>query len=181
MSMPKVITISGEPGSGTTTIGQLLSKELNIKMVYIGEIFRELAGVYNMTLSEFGEYAEDNPDIDHELDTRQVEIAKQGDIILEGRLSGWMMKKNKIEAFKILLTADLDTRVQRIMGREGKDYEQVKAEILKREACEQERYTDFYDADYHDQSYYDLIIDTSELTPDEIVEKIKDAINNYKN
>lgn len=181
MSLPKVITISGEPGSGTTTIGQLLSQEFNIKMVYIGAIFRELAGVYNMTLSEFGEYAEDNPDVDHELDTRQVEIAKQGDVILEGRLSGWMMKMNKIKAFKILLTADLDIRISRIMDREKKDYEQVKAEILKREACENERYSDFYDADYQDQSYYDLIINTSELTPNEIVKKIKDAINNNEN
>ena len=73
----------------------ILTQQL-IKMVYVGAIFRELAGIYNMSLSEFGEYAEDNPDIDHELDIRQVEIAKQGDVILEGRLSGWMMKKNKI-------------------------------------------------------------------------------------
>ena len=180
MTKPSVITISGDPGSGTTTIGQLLSKELNIKMVYVGAIFRELAGLYDMTLSEFGKYAENNPDIDHELDTRQVEIAKKGNVILEGRLSGWMMKKSKIRAFKVLLTADLDTRVSRVMGRENKSFEQVKEEILKREACEHERYTDFYDANYQDQSYYDLIIDTSELTPDEIVKKIIDAMAKYQ-
>jgi predicted cytidylate kinase len=172
MSKPSVITISGEPGTGTTTIATMLSKKTGLRMVYTGETFRELAKEHNMELSEFSTYADSNPKIDLELDARQMDHARKGNVILEGRLAGWLMKNNKIDAFTILLTADLEIRVNRIMGRENKSYNQVKQEILEREKCEMERYQKFYTVNYLDNSHYDLIIDTSDLTPDEIVNKI---------
>ncbi len=169
-----VITLSGVPGTGTTTIAKLLSEKINLQLIYIGETFRMLAKEYKMTLEEFGAFAKDNPKIDEELDKRQLELAHKGDIILEGRLSGWMAKKNGIDAFKILLTADLETRIKRIMGREGKSYFQVKTEILAREQVELNRYIDLYGVNYRDPHHYDLIIDTSNLTPEQIVDKIID-------
>ncbi len=172
-----VITISGVPGSGTTTIAKLLSTKLNLRLVYIGEIFRELAKQYNMSLSEFGSFAKENPKIDQELDNRQVDHARSGNVILEGRLSGWMTKNNNVEAFKILLSADLDTRVNRIMGRENKDYDQVKEEIISREQTELQRYEKIYGINYQDHSHYDLVIETTNLTPEQIVEKIIENLN----
>jgi predicted cytidylate kinase len=172
LSKSKVITLSGVPGTGTTTIARLLSEQLEIRMVYIGEIFRNIAEKYNMTLEEFSTFAQDNPKIDNELDEKQIEYAKNGDIILEGRLSGCMLEKNRIDSFKILLTADLDTRIKRIMGREDKEYDQVKSEILFREECERDRYLRLYNMDYLDESHYDLIINTTNLSPEEIVDKI---------
>jgi predicted cytidylate kinase len=168
----KVITLSGVPGSGTTTIGQMLSKELNLKMVYIGEIFRDLAKEYDMSLDEFGKFADNNPEIDRRLDEKQLEYGRMGNIILEGRLSGCIMKINNIDSFKILLIADLDTRVKRIMNRENKSYEQVRTEIETRESGEVERYKKLYNLDYKDHSHYDVIIDTTNLTPEQIVIKI---------
>lgn len=176
MPKPKVITISGVPGSGTSTIAKMLSKELNLKLIYTGETFRELAKEYNMSLPEFSEFAESNTEIDNELDKRQLEHAKKGDTILEGRLAGWLTKSNDINALKVLLTADLETRVNRVMGREKKSYSQVKNEILKRETSELERYQRLYDVNYKDQVHYDIIIDTTNLTPREIVEKIISAL-----
>ena len=172
MTNKPVLTISGVPGSGTTTIAQLLAEKLELRMVYIGEIFRELAKEYKMTLEEFGEYAEGNPEIDHELDQRQIEYGKKGNIILEGRLSGCMMKKNNINAFKVLLTAELEERIKRIMGRENKRYDLVKEEIESRENLELERYKKIYDLNYLDLSVYDLVMDTTHMTPEQIVVKI---------
>ena len=100
-----IITISGVPGTGTTTIAQLLSKELGLKMIYIGELFRELAKKYKMSLEEFGEFAKNNPKIDQELDEQQIKYGKQGNVILEGRLSGCMMIKNNIE-FCFIITVN---------------------------------------------------------------------------
>jgi predicted cytidylate kinase len=177
MQKPIVITISGVPGSGTTTIAKMLSDKLEMKMIYIGEIFRELAKEYNMTLMEFGELATDNPKIDKELDARQVKYAKLGNIVLEGRLSGWMVKKNGIKAFKVLLTADLETRINRVMNREGKSYRLVRREIEVREQCELDRYIKLYDINYQNPSYYDLIIDTSNLTPEQIIQQIIEKMN----
>jgi predicted cytidylate kinase len=180
MTQPKVITISGEPGTGTTTIANHLSVHTGYKLVYIGETFRELAREKGLTLPDLGDYAENHPEVDFELDARQVEQARGGNVILEGRLSGWLLKTNQVPAFKVLLTADLDTRVKRIVGREGKDYEQVKAEVLEREECEQERYKKYYNTKYNDKSHYDLIIDTSNLTPEDITQRILSEYSEFE-
>jgi cytidylate kinase len=174
-----VITLSGVPGTGTTTIAKLLAKELDLKMVYIGEIFRSLAKEYGMTLEKFSTFAQDNPKIDNELDQKQIEYARKGNLILEGRLSGCMLEKNKIDSFKILLTADLDTRIKRVMGREDKEYDLVKSEIEFREECERNRYLVLYNMDYLDESHYDLVIDTSKLKPEEIVERIINDLQDF--
>jgi predicted cytidylate kinase len=171
-----VITLSGVPGTGTTTIAKLLSKKLNLKLVYIGETFRTIAREYKMTLEEFGKFAKDNPEIDKELDDRQLALARTGNIILEGRLSGWMVKKNGINAFSILLTADLETRIKRIMGREGKAYSEVKEEILNREQVELNRYLELYSINYQNPAHYSMVIDTTHLTPEEIIKIITDNV-----
>lgn len=112
------ITISGTPGSGKSTVAELLRDKLGLKYVYSGMIFREMAKKHKMSLEEFGKYCEKNSDVDKELDKRQVEILKKGDVILEGRLSGWLAHLNNIPAFKVSIDADLETRAKRIVNRE---------------------------------------------------------------
>jgi cytidylate kinase len=166
------ITISGTPGSGKTTVARLLEKKLGLKHIYLGMIFRELADKEKMTLEEFGKYCEEHPEIDNELDDRQLEILKKGDIILEGRLAGWLAYRNKIPAFKILIDADLDTRASRIVDREEGSIEKRKKEIQEREKCEAKRYKDYYGVNLKDKSFYDIVIDSKNKTPKEIVELI---------
>ena len=167
-----VITISGLPGSGTTTISQLLEKKTGIPYVYSGEIFRKLAKKYRLSLEEFGKYCEEHREIDEELDRTQLEILKKGNIILEGRISGWIAYHNKIESLKVVLKADINTRAKRIVNRENGDIENRKKEIEKREKSEATRYKNYYNIDVFDLSIYDLVIDSSDKTPDEIVDII---------
>lgn len=166
------ITISGIPGSGKSTVAELLKDKLGLKYVYSGMIFREMAKKYNMSLEEFGKYCEKNSKIDKELDNRQLEILREGDVILEGRLSGWLAHRNKIPAFKVSLVADLDTRAQRIVKREEGSVELRKKEILERERSEYLRYKKYYKIDIKDSSIYDLVIDTGDKTPEDIVDII---------
>jgi len=172
-----IITISGTPGSGKSTIGQLLNKKLSIDYIYSGQIFRETAIKYKMTLEEFGNYCEKNKEIDKELDKRQLSILKKGNVILEGRLAGWIAKKNNINALKIMITADIDTRIKRIIKRENGEYNTRLKEVLKREKSEEKRYKKYYNIDIKDTSIYDLIIDSSSKNPEEIIEIIVKQIN----
>jgi CMP/dCMP kinase len=172
-----VITISGTPGSGKTTVAQLLEKKLDFKYVYSGIIFRELAEKYKMSLEEFGRFCENNSKIDKELDSRQIEILKKGNVILEGRLAGWLAHLNKIPAFKVAIVADINTRAKRIVNREQGSVKKRKKEILEREKSEAVRYKKYYKIDLFDMSIYDLVIDSADKTPDEIVEKI---LKNFK-
>jgi len=170
------ITISGNPGSGKSTVAELLEKKLGIKYVYSGMIFRELAEKYNMTLEEFGKYCEENSEIDKELDDHQLEILKQGNIILEGRLAGWLAHINNISAFKIAIVADLGIRAKRIVNREKGSLEKRKKEILERERSENARYKKYYKIDLKDTSIYDIVIDSGDKSPEEIVEIILEKL-----
>ena len=163
------ITISGAPGSGKSTVAQLLSQKTNIPYIYSGQLFRTYAQEHNMSLEAFGKYCEQHPEIDKKLDDNQLQILQKGNIILEGRIAGWIAHRNNIPAKKIFLDADLTTRTQRLIKREQGSIKQRQKEIINREKSETQRYKQYYDINLADQSIYDLIIDTSDKTPEEIV------------
>jgi len=167
-----VITISGTPGSGKTTVAELLHKKIGVSYIYSGIIFRETAKKYNMSLEDFGKFCEKNSDIDKELDEKQISILKKGNVILEGRLAGWLAYQNNITSFKIFINADLNTRVNRIINRENGDIKKRKKEILERERSENTRYMKYYNIDLKDTSIYDIVIDSGDKTPEVIVDII---------
>jgi len=171
------ITISGTPGSGKSTVADLLEKKLGIKRIYSGMIFRETADKYKMSLEEFGKFCEENSDIDKELDNRQLEILKKGNIILEGRLAGWLAYKNKIPALKVIIDTDIETRAKRIVNREAGNVEKRKKEIIKREKSEILRYKKYYKINLKDTSIYDVVIDSGNKTPEEIADIIIEKID----
>jgi len=166
------ITISGLPGTGKTTVAKLLENRLGLTYVYSGEIFRRLAKKYNMSLEEFGVYCEHHREIDEELDAYQLEVLRKGNVIVEGRIAGWIAYRNKIPAVKILLDASLVVRAKRIVKRERGDIDKRKQEILHREQCEANRYQTYYGIDVKDTSIYDLIVDTGDKSPEQIVDAI---------
>ncbi|MEI7649060.1 MAG: AAA family ATPase, partial [Methanomicrobiales archaeon] len=87
------ITVSGLPGSGTTSLSRYLSERHGFSLISAGEVFRQLAREHHMELAEFGRLAEADSSFDKMIDARQKEIAGQQDnIIVEGRLSGWMVE-----------------------------------------------------------------------------------------
>jgi len=171
------ITISGTPGSGKSTVAELLKEKTGIDYVYSGMIFRDLAKKYKMSLEEFGKYCEENSNIDKELDEKQVEILRKGNVILEGRLAGWLAYLNKIDALKVMIDTDINIRAERIVKREQGDTEERKKEIIKREKSENKRYKKYYNIDLKDTSIYDLVVDSGKKSPEEIVEIILKKIN----
>jgi len=167
-----VITISGTPGSGKSTIAELLKESLSLPYVYSGMIFRELAKKYKMSLADFGKYCEQHDTIDRELDDKQVQILKKGNVLLEGRLSGWLAVLNEIPAYKIWIDADPKIRAERIVNREGGSVKDQLSKLIDREKSERNRYEKYYHIDITDTSIYDLIIDSSQMTPDNILSTI---------
>jgi len=171
-----IITIGGPPGSGKTTVARMLSEKLGMELVVIGEVFRAMAKERGLSLAEFGDVASEDHTIDLMIDKRTVDLAQKGNIILEGRLAGVMMRTQKIPSFKIWLAADIAERARRIAGREKEKPENVLERMKKREQCEKERYRVIYEIEYDDRFIYDLVIDTSDITPEEIVKIILDQL-----
>lgn len=175
------ITISGPPGSGKTTACNKLSEIYGLKAVVFGKIFRELAAEKHLSLTELGAIAEKDPTIDHDIDARIVEIAKANeDILLESRLSAYMLTRNNIPAFKIYLGASPEVRMSRIGVREGQTLEEAKKETVERQASEAKRYKMYYDIDINDMSVYDLVVNTDDLDPEGVIDVIRKAIEGQK-
>ena len=171
------ITISGPPGSGKSTACSKLTERLGLESVIFGKIFRQLAAEKNLSLGELGELAEKDPSIDKMIDSRILDIARANeDIILESRLSAYMCARNGIPALKIYLDASPDVRMARIGLREGETEEEARAKTIDRQRSEAKRYKMYYDIDIEDLSVYDLIVNTDELDPDQVVEKILEAV-----
>jgi len=168
-----IITISGPPGSGTSTLSKMLSARLNMELISIGDIFRKMAEERCMSLEEFGLLAKCNEDVDRKLDEEQKKIAGEKDnIILEGRLSGFLVDAH----LKVWLKAPVEVRAERIAQREGKSASKAMAETTEREQCERERYLKYYNIDINDLSVYDLVIDSSKWKPEEISEIVIKAV-----
>jgi len=169
-----IITISGLHGTGKSTIAKLIAEKLKIHYYSTGQAFRDLAQEMKMTLEEFTEYVEKNPEIDKKLDEKIIEIARKGNVIIDSQLSGHILKS--IADFKILLSCPLEIRVKRMAERDDTNYEKKLKETKMREESEFERFKRLYDIDLNDREeikrLYDLIINTENLTVKEILDKI---------
>ncbi|WP_409199536.1 (d)CMP kinase [Methanobrevibacter sp. DSM 116169] len=164
-----IITIGGLAGSGTTTAAEVLSKKLDIPYVSTGSIFREMAKENGMSVIEFSKYAENNTDIDIEIDKKQAELAENSEnLIIEGRLSAYFVNAD----LKIWLTAPFDVRAKRICNRESKSEEVAIREIKIREDSEALRYLDIHNININNLDIYDILINTNRFVPESIAEII---------
>ena len=168
----RTLTMGGLPGTGTTTACKSLAPALGLEYHYAGQIFRDMAAARSMTLAQFGELAEHDASIDIEIDRQQVDLLRGKPVLLEGRLAGFLAKREGLPAFKVWFHADPYTRARRVVIREGGTIEARMAEMREREASERTRYLQYYSYDPGDLSLYDLVLDTSKLTRLEVVEAV---------
>ncbi len=169
------ITISGSPGSGTTTLGHALADKFGYRYVSAGEVFRAAAKKRGMDLASFGRLAKEDPAIDKEIDQRQKEIGETSDnIILEGRLTGWMVTNAEL---KILLIASPECRAIRIADRESLTAEDACRLTIEREKCEAERYMTYYQINIADCAPYDLVISSERFNQEEVFSLAAEAVS----
>jgi cytidylate kinase len=151
-----IITISGAPGTGTTTLARALAAELGVRWINSGELFRKIASEKNISVKEMNRLAEKGPEIDYQIDDAQKALAREGSGIFEGRLSGHLLAAD----LKVLLKTDLRARAERVARREAKLLEDAMQETRSREESEARRYKKYYNIDINDFSVYDLVVDT---------------------
>ena len=174
-----LITVSGPPGSGKSTNAAGLAEALGLDHVSGGDIFREMAADRGMTPVEFNEHAEDDGDIDRDLDRRLREIATTREaVVLESRLAGWLAGGHA--DLRFWFDAPVAVRAERIADREDKPVSQAREETLRREASERKRYLEYYDVDIDDLSIYDAAYNTARWGPDRFLEALVATVEAYE-
>ena len=95
----------------------------------------------------------------------------------------WHFAEN---TFKIFLTIDPMEAARRVMNNQRgaeERYDSIEDAcdgLLKRGSLERERFIQIYGVDYHDHGNFDVIIDTTHRTPEEVVTIIVDYYEKYK-
>lgn len=200
-----VLAISGPPGAGSTTTAQHLAEKLSIEFFSPGQLFKDIAkgkieqqkyfplfketlkrrniilpnfssendseAAKNFWQTELGKSA-----VFHEvLDEFQIKLANRGAIILDGKLS---LNKIKIAKPKIWLTASIDERAKRTSERDSISFDEASSLILERQEKERKEWKKIYGIDYFEQEKIaDLIIDTTSLSPPEVVKAILNKLS----
>jgi cytidylate kinase len=172
------ITVSGLPGSGTTTTSKLLAEYYELELISSGEIFRRLAKERGMTLGEFGSLAEKDPSIDLAIDKNQRAIIRcQDNLVLESRLAGHMAS-GVPNVLKIWVKAPLPVRVKRIQKRERSvSFDEEFKKTVLREKSEALRYMNYYNIDIGDLSIYDIVIDSEKWNQYQTLDILRVAID----
>lgn len=167
-----LITLSGEPGSGKTTVARLLARKLGLPHVYAGDLFRREAERRHLTLEEFTVLCEHDHSIDRALDDKMVEVARRGDVVLEGRLAGFFADRHGISALKVWLTASEAVRAERVAQRECAEAGRVLEMNRMRQECDARRYREIYGFDLADTRLYDVVLCSDHCTPEALAEQL---------
>jgi cytidylate kinase len=173
-----LITVSGPAGSGKSTLAATLADRFGYDHVSGGDIFREIAAERDLTPLELNKLAEEDDQIDRDLDERLRSTARErDDLVLESRLAGWMA--GEYADLKIWLDAPLEVRAQRIADREDKSVDTAREETKARADSEALRYEEYYGIDIEDLSIYDLVVNTSRWGPDGVRALAESAVDAY--
>lgn len=170
-----IVTISGKAGAGKSTVGRLVAEKLKLQHYSIGDIMRQMAVDRGMTLLDLSKKAESDKAIDKELDGNIIRLGKEkSDFVIDGRLTAYFIPHAQA---KVFLDASKETRADRILkarrpDEQNEDINQTMENIEAREQSEMKRYQEYYGVNYLDESLYNCVINTNNLSREEVVEKI---------
>jgi len=181
-----IISISGTPGSGKGTVSSLLVEKLGLKKISIGDtIMRPLAKKRGVSVLELMELAQTDESIDRDADKKVIELGeKEDNFIIDSRTAFHFIP----QSFKIFIKVDPKEAAKRIWkdilsrskGREiegtSQTVEELEQRLISRNTIDRKRYQKYYNFDFTDESQYDLVIDSTNLTPQEEVDKIVSAL-----
>jgi len=179
-----LISITGRLGSGKSTVCNIMKERYGYEIFSTGTINREYARRLGITTLELNKRLNDDPSLDHEIDgtvTKLSEERKGDKLIFDSRMA-WHFAKN---TFKIFLTIEPMEAAKRVMKNQRgceEHYETVEEacdKLIERSRVERDRFVDIYGVDYYDYNNFNIVIDTTSRTPDEVVALIMENLEAY--
>lgn len=169
------ISIAGDIGSGKSTIAKAVATRIGVEPLSTGGIQRQLAAVRGINTLELNRLAERDPSIDQEIDD-YLRALPDGPLVVESRMA-WHFVPATYRVFLYILPA---AAAGRVLGASRSDesyshMEEAIARLQERRDSEIGRFQKYYGVDISDLRNYDLVIDTTHVGIDRIVDAIFDA------
>jgi cytidylate kinase len=128
-----------------------------------------------MDTLELNRLADTDPSIDERIDSVFISLANDPKgYVVDSRMAWFFIPRS----FKVYLQTDVRVAAQRIMNDPDRNREQYASEeeavekILARKSSENARFLNKYGADCADLNNFDLVIDTTSRTREEVAELI---------
>ena len=173
------ITLCGLAGVGTSSAGKAIANPPKWPFVSAGDYFRDIAVQESITHTELERRSRQDFKYDKEIDRRTVRFGEDNrdtGFVFDGRLAWYFIPYS----FKILLTCDFDTRVDRVARRDRVPFDTAQSLTLEREEIARERYGALYGlSDFDDPKHFDIVVDTTANTQDEVATHLLDAWVNH--
>lgn len=164
------ISLAGDLGSGKSTVSEILIERLGATYYSTGAICRAIAASHGMTIVEMNKYMETHPEIDHEIDDGLRALSDRDEnLIIDSRMAWHFVK----DTFRVYMTTELAESAKRILranraGDHAATLSEMAEEIRARKASERLRYREQYGVDCKDLSNYDLVVDSTYASPEDV-------------
>jgi len=184
---PMIITISGTPGSGKSTIAKALAEKLGMKHYSIGDLMKNLAKKKGISLMEFSKQAEKDEKIDHYLDDELVKLSKKEDDFVIDTRTGFHFIPDSIKIFvKVSPEVAAERLLRDVKAGKRKTESEVKTKedalklVKERLESEKKRYKQYYGINFLDEKNYDFVLDTTDLDIDSSIKKALAYVKSVK-
>src|SRR3989344_5175564 len=161
------ITLSGPVAAGTTTAAKILAQKLNLKYHSAGEFFRKYSKDHNIPLPN----KEEIPDnVERSLDEElKALLTSKKPVVVDGLYAGYFAR-NMQHVLKVKLTADENIRIKRALER---NQQETAENVNRRDKAHDTKFRRLYaDDDFLNPKFFNLVIDNTKITTQEIVAKI---------
>lgn len=171
------ITITGNLGSGKSTICKILEKKYGFEIYSTGKVQRKLAAELSLTTLEMNQLMCSDEKYDHMIDDATARISRENrdkNIIFDSRLA-WNFVE---QSFKVFLSIGLEEAAKRVYADNRgevetyQSFEDCKEKLRLRAKTETARYKELYQLDYFKYSNYNLVLDSTFLEPEQLADVI---------
>lgn len=179
------ITINGQLGSGKSEICRYFSKEHGFEIFSTGRIQREKAMLEGISTLQMNEKSGKDYSLDYLIDNATVEFSKQHkgeDVIFDSRMA-WHFVPDSFKIHLLVNPAEAGRRVfnNRVTKEEKYSSEEdATNQLVERRRLEAERYLKVYNVYMNDFNNYNLILDTTSLSIDEVCNILYSEFCEYK-
>ena len=172
----KVISVTGDLGSGKSSIAHLLADRLGWLYYSTGLAQRKIAEELGITTTELNQLSSSNPLIDQKVDAvfRNPPWGNKS-CVVDSRLAFYFLPNS----FKVCLTVDPKVGAKRIFYDKKRTSEkkytsvkQAETACIQRRALEVSRFKEKYNLDITNSQNFDLVVDTTNLTLEQVCNEI---------